>query len=120
VEQPQQFQNFPPAGLATGEGNGQGTGNVTAVPDQTLVRSIDVLRDVPLRVTVELGRTRLYIRDVLALRPGSVVELDRPAGAAVDILANGILIARGEVVVVDERYGVRISEVVSTASPSES
>ncbi len=77
-----------------------------------IVTSIDLLRDVPLRVTVELGRARLFVRDVLALRNGSVIELDRPAGGAVDLLVNGVLIARGEVVIVDERFGVRISEVV--------
>jgi flagellar motor switch protein FliN/FliY len=78
-----------------------------------LVGSLDMLKDVPLRVTVELGRTRLFIRDILGLRQGSVVELDRPANASVDILVNGVLIARGEVVVVEERFGVRINEVVS-------
>ncbi len=78
-------------------------------------QGIEFLRDVPLRVTVELGRTRLLVKDVLALRNGSVVELDRQAGAPVDVLVNGILIARGEVVVVDERFGVRINEVVSSA-----
>ena len=76
------------------------------------LQSIDLLKDVPLRVTVELGRAQLLVKDVLGLRTGSVVELDRQAGAAVDILVNGVLIARGEVVVVDERFGVRISEVI--------
>lgn len=98
-------------------GNSTKTGSVelpTFAPaaDNGLAQSIDLLKDVPLRVTVELGRTRLLVRDVLALRNGSVVELDRQAGAAVDVLVNGILIARGEVVVVDERFGVRISEVI--------
>ncbi len=79
------------------------------------MQGIEFLRDVPLLVTVELGRARLLVKDVLALRNGSVVELDRQAGAPVDILVNGILIATGEVVVVDERFGVRINEVVSSA-----
>ncbi|HUO48981.1 MAG TPA: flagellar motor switch protein FliN, partial [Acidimicrobiales bacterium] len=62
-------------------------------------------------VTVELGRTRLLMRDLLGLRAGSVVELDRPAGSPVDILVNGTLLARGEVVVVDDELGVRITEI---------
>lgn len=73
---------------------------------------LEVLSDVELSVTVELGRTRMLLRDVLDLVPGSVIELDRAAGAPVDLLVNGTLIARGEVVVVDEEYGVRITEVV--------
>ncbi len=87
----------------------------TPPASQGPVQGIEFLKDVPLRVTVELGRTRLLIKDVLALRNGSVVELDRQAGAPVDVLVNGILIARGEVVIVDERFGVRINEVVSSA-----
>jgi len=93
-----------------------GLPSLSAAPEKGLVHSIDLLKDVPLRLTVELGRARLLVREVLALRDGSVVELDRQAGAAVDVLVNGALIARGEVVVVDERFGVRITEVVG---PSE-
>lgn len=73
---------------------------------------VTVLHDVELGVTVELGRTKMLVRDVLALTIGSVVELDRTAGSPVDVYVNGTLIARGEVVVVDEEFGVRISEVV--------
>jgi flagellar motor switch protein FliN/FliY len=83
--------------------------------DPSLIAGLDVLKDVPLRLTVELGRTRLLIRDVLALRSGAVVELDRPAGAPADVLVNGVLIARGEVVVVEDRFGVRIAEVLNQA-----
>src|SRR6185437_1989446 len=79
--------------------------------DSGLSQSIDLLKEVPLRVTVELGRARMLVREVLALRNGSIVELDRQAGAPVDVLVNGILVARGEVVIVDERFGVRISEI---------
>ena len=75
--------------------------------------NLDLLRDVGLRVTVELGRTQLPIRQVLPLGPGSIVELDRLAGEPVDVLVNGVLIARGEVVVVDEKFGVRVTEVLS-------
>jgi flagellar motor switch protein FliN/FliY len=65
-------------------------------------------------VTAELGRTRMTVRDLLGLTPGAVVELDRAAGSPVDVLVNGTLIARGEVVVIDEEYGIRISEIVGT------
>jgi flagellar motor switch protein FliN/FliY len=77
------------------------------------LRNIDLLLDVSLQVTVELGRTRRQIRDVLALGPGSVLELDKLAGEQVDVLINGKLIAKGEVVVIDENYGVRITDIVS-------
>jgi flagellar motor switch protein FliN/FliY len=77
--------------------------------------AIDLLLDVGLQVTVELGRARMKIGEILALRNGSVIELDRLAGEPADILINGTLIARGEVVVVDEKFGVRIIEVVSRA-----
>ena len=75
--------------------------------------NINLIMDVPLQVTVELGRTRKLIRDILELAPGSVIELDKLAGEAVDILVNGKLIAKGEVVVIDDNFGVRISEIVS-------
>ena len=107
-----------PASLENSPGEGKAASvlnlpNLSPSVDSSLTQSIDLLKDVPLRVTVELGRAQLLIRDVLGLRNGSVVELDRQAGAAVDILVNGVLIAKGEVVVVDERFGVRITEVVS-------
>jgi flagellar motor switch protein FliN len=75
--------------------------------------NLDLLLDVSLRVSVELGRTELTIKDVLALGPGSVVELDKLAGEPVDILVNDRLIAKGEVVVVDENFGVRVTDIVS-------
>src|SRR5581483_718046 len=74
---------------------------------------IDLLLDVSLQVSVELGRTRMTIAEVLALHAGSVIELDKIAGEPVDILVNGTRIARGEVVVVDDKFGVRVLEVVS-------
>lgn len=74
--------------------------------------STDLLADVNLQVTVELGRVRMRVRDLLRLTEGSVIELDRAAGAPVDVLANGSLIARGDVVVVDDELGVRITELV--------
>jgi len=75
--------------------------------------AIGLLLDVPLGVSVELGRNELQIRDVLGLVPGSVVELDRLAGDPLDVLINGRRIARGEVVVVDERFAVRITEILT-------
>ena len=75
--------------------------------------SLDLLLGVNLHVTVEIGRTKLAIRDVLGLAPGSIVELDKLAGEPVDVLVNGRQIATGEVVVVDENFGVRITEIVS-------
>lgn len=75
--------------------------------------NINLIMDVPLQVTVELGRTKKLIREILELAPGSVVELDKLAGEAVDILVNGKLIAKGEVVVIDENFGVRITDIVS-------
>lgn len=75
--------------------------------------SLDLLMDVPLRVTVELGRTRMSVRQVLELQSGSVVELDRMAGEAVDVMVNDRLMARGEVVIVDDKFGIRITEIVA-------
>ena len=71
-----------------------------------------LLSDVELGVTAELGRTRLTVKDVLSLTPGSIIELDRSAGAPVDVVVNGTLIARGEVVVIDEEFGVRITQIM--------
>ena len=73
---------------------------------------LDLLADVELTVTVELGRIRLPLRELLRLQEGSVVELDRLAGAPVDVLANGTPVARGDVVVVGDELGVRISELL--------
>ncbi len=75
--------------------------------------NLDLLLDVGLRVSVELGRADLTIKDVLALGPGSVIELDKLAGEPVDIYVNDRLIAKGEVVVVDENFGVRVTDIVS-------
>ncbi|WP_447643274.1 flagellar motor switch protein FliN [Nocardioides zeae] len=79
-------------------------------------RGIEMLHGVDLEVTVELGRTRLTVRDLLALAPGTVLELDRAAGSPADLLVNGRLIARGEVVVVDEDFGLRVTEIVDDAT----
>jgi flagellar motor switch protein FliN/FliY len=78
---------------------------------------LDLLRTVEMEATAELGRTRMTVDELLSLRNGAVVELDRPAGAAADLYVNGRLIAHGEVVVVDENYGLRITSVVSDDRP---
>ena len=80
-----------------------------------LSTNLDLLLGVTLKVTVELGRTKMNIEEVLKLGPGSVVELDKLAGEPVDVLINERMIARGEVVVIDDRFGVRITDVVSPA-----
>ncbi len=86
---------------------------LTPSPTANGGQNIELLMGVSLQVTVEIGRTRLPIRDVLAIAPGSIVELDKLAGEKVDVLVNGHQIASGEVVVVDENFGVRITDVVS-------
>ena len=77
--------------------------------------NISLLLDVPMTLTVELGRTRQLVKDILGLGEGSIIELDKLAGEPVDLLVNGKLIAKGEVVVIDENFGVRITDIVSPA-----
>src|SRR5690554_4045170 len=79
-------------------------------------RDLEMIMDIPVKLTVELGRTKLTIKQLLELAQGSVIELDGLAGEPMDILINGYLIAQGEVVVVDEKYGIRITEIIT---PSE-
>jgi flagellar motor switch protein FliN/FliY len=79
-------------------------------PSEPLL-SLQLLHAVEMQVTVELGRTTLSVRELLALAPGSIVELDRAAGAPVDILVNGTVFATGEVVVVDDEFGVRVTDI---------
>lgn len=76
--------------------------------------SLDLIMDVPLKVTVELGRTKKSIKEILEFGPGSIVELEKLAGEPVDILVNGKFVAKGEVVVIDENFGVRITEIVNS------
>ena len=84
--------------------------------DSTTPRKLDLLLDVPLDLSVELGRARMSIQDLLNLSPGSVIELDKVAGEPLDFMVNGRLVARGEAVVVNDKFGVRITDIVS---PSE-
>ncbi len=93
--QPAQFNSFDPGGAFGGSQS-----------------DISLIKDVPLEITVELGRTARKISEILDFAPGTVVELDRLVGEALDILANGKRIAKGEVVVVDENYGIRITEII--------
>lgn len=76
-------------------------------------RRLDLLLDVPMEITVELGRSRMTIQELLALSPGSVIELDKLAGEPLDILVNDRLIARGEAVVVNDKFGIRITDIIS-------
>ena len=82
----------------------------------TSTQDIDMILDIPVKLTVELGRTRIAIKQVLQLAQGSVVELEGLAGEPMDVLVNGCLIAQGEVVVVNEKFGIRLTDIVT---PSE-
>jgi flagellar motor switch protein FliN/FliY len=77
--------------------------------------NLDVILDVPVTVSMEIGRTKINIRNLLQLNQGSVIELDRLAGEPMDVLVNGTLIARGEVVVVNEKFGLRLTDIISPA-----
>ena len=84
-------------------------GDINAISQQ---ENIDLIKDVPLEVTVELGRTTKSIKEILEFAPGTIVELNKIAGEAIDLLVNGRKIAKGEVVVIEESFGVRITEIV--------
>ncbi|MCS7199008.1 MAG: flagellar motor switch protein FliN [Caldimicrobium sp.] len=76
-------------------------------------QELDFILDIPLEISVEIGRTRMLIKDLLKLNQGAIIELDKFAGEPVEIYVNGRLMAKGEVVVVNERFGVRITEIIS-------
>jgi flagellar motor switch protein FliN/FliY len=84
-------------------------GDINAISQQ---ENIDLIKDVPLEVTVELGRTTKSIKEILEFAPGTIVELNKIAGEAIDLLVNGRKIAKGEVVVIEESFGVRITEII--------
>jgi flagellar motor switch protein FliN/FliY len=88
----------------------------TQTIDGAAANDIDLILDIPVQVTVELGRTKVPIRQILQLAQGSVVELDGLSGEPMDVLVNGCLIAQGEVVVVNEKFGIRLTDIVT---PSE-
>jgi len=102
---PASFTNFGP-------GSGPGAG----MPMQAPGNDLNMILDIPVQLTVELGRTRVPIKHILQLAQGSVVELETLAGEPMDVLVNGFLIAQGEVVVVNEKFGIRLTDIVT---PSE-
>ncbi|HEB76200.1 MAG TPA: flagellar motor switch protein FliN [Nitrospirae bacterium] len=103
---PQQQATKEPEEAKFDELNTEGAGEQTA-------RDINFLLDVPLEVTVELGRTKMLIQELIQLAQGSVIELDKLAGEPMEILVNNKLIAKGEVVVVNEKFGVRLTDTIS-------
>lgn len=80
-----------------------------------VMNELDTILDIPVQITVELGRTKLTIKNLLQLAHGSVVELDAMAGEPMDVLVNGTLIAQGEVVVVNEKFGIRLTDIITPA-----
>jgi flagellar motor switch protein FliN/FliY len=90
--------------------------NFSATGANTTVNDINMILDIPVQLTVELGRTRIPIKHILQLAQGSVVELEAMAGEPMDVLVNGYLIAQGEVVVVNDKFGIRLTDIVT---PSE-
>ncbi|NOH01723.1 MAG: flagellar motor switch protein FliN [Chloroflexi bacterium] len=99
--------------VLVGEGGETPPQELPEVQGSAPSNNIDLLLDVSMRVTVELGRTRMQLAQILELQHGSVVELDRLAGDPVDVFVNDCMVAHGEVVVVDDKFGVRITEMVS-------
>lgn len=90
-----------------------------AQPTQNEIRELGFLLDIPLEVSVEIGSTRMPIKDLLQLQEGSIIELDKLAGEPLDLYVNSRLIARGEAVMVKDRYGLRLTDVVSPAERLE-
>jgi flagellar motor switch protein FliN/FliY len=82
-------------------------------------KNLDFIYDIPLQLTVELGRTRLYVKDVLQLNQGAVVELGKSAGELLDVFVNSKLVARGEAVVINDKFGVRLVDIISPAERVE-
>ena len=89
--------------------------NFSPTPGNLPGSDINMILDIPVQLTVELGRTRIPIKNILQLAQGSVVELDALAGEPMDVLVNGYLIAQGEVVVVNDRFGIRLTDIVTPA-----
>ena len=77
------------------------------------VQNLDFILDIPLKVSIELGRTSIFIKELLQLGQGSVLELDKLAGEPMEVLVNGKLVARGEVVVINEKFGIRLTDIIS-------
>ena len=87
----------------------------TSDDNPVAANNLDLILDIPVQLTVELGRTKIAIRNLLQLAQGSVVELDGLAGEPMDVLVNGCLIAQGEVVVVNDKFGIRLTDIISPA-----
>ena len=100
------------SGASTGSGGGSGFG-----PGKD--RNLQLIMDIPLRVTVELGRTKMPVSELLNLTQGSVIELSKLAGEPMEVLVNDKLIARGEAVVVNEKFGIRLTDIISTSERIE-
>ena len=98
----------PSAGAGSIEISNRGDGTATGGGE-----NLDLLLDIPLEITIELGRTKMLINDLLKLGQGSVIELAKEAGDTLEILANNRLVAKGDVVVVNKKYGIRLTEVIS-------
>jgi flagellar motor switch protein FliN/FliY len=98
------------AGTAPG---GNAAAGAAKKPEGDEIHNLDFILDIPLRVSVELGRTKILVRDLLQLGQGSVVELAKFAGEPLELLVNEKLIARGEVVVVNEKFGLRLTDIIS-------
>jgi flagellar motor switch protein FliN/FliY len=101
----------PPGGFARAPLDELSAEPGTGIPRSEV--SLDAILDIPVSLSMEIGRTRISIRHLLQLNQGSVVELDRLAGEPLDVLVNGTLIAHGEVVVVNEKFGIRLTDVIS-------
>lgn len=85
-------------------------------PGKPLIHDMDMIMDLPVRVMIELGRTKMPLGDLMSVQNGGVIELDVEAGEPLNLMVNGCLIAQGEVVIVDDRYGIRLTDIIS---PSE-
>ena len=94
-------------------------GNELAEQRNVDVRGIELLLDIPLQVSVEVGRSKILVHELLQLQEGSLIELDKLAGESLDLFVNSRLIARGEAVVVNDKFGLRLTEVVSPAERIE-
>jgi flagellar motor switch protein FliN len=105
------------ASLFDTEGGGDGAKGQGL--DQKRERNLDLILDIPLRVTVELGRTKMVVSELLNLGQGSVIELSKLAGEPMEVLVNDKLVARGEAVVVNEKFGVRLTDIISPAERVE-
>lgn len=105
----------PGGGGGSGASMGGGGGGFSAGKD----RNLQLIMDIPLRVTVELGRTKMPVSELLNLTQGSVIELSKLAGEPMEVLVNDKLIARGEAVVVNEKFGIRLTDIISTSERIE-